>query len=101
MNTPTSSPALKPPRTIPTLLAGFNTVANRIWLILLPVGLDLLLWFAPKLSVKNLMMNSLNESLKMLTQLFCDLVNSLQGSTKIWEETLGNSVFCMPCGQYR
>lgn len=90
MNTPTSSPALKPPRTIPTILAGFNTVANRIWLILLPVGLDLLLWFAPKLSVKNLMMNSLNESLKMLTQLgSADLVNSLQGSTKIWEETLG------------
>src|SRR5574340_324814 len=60
---------LKPPRMIPTIMAGFNTVANRIWLILIPVALDLLLWFAPKLSIKNLIMPQIVDATNTLAKL--------------------------------
>lgn len=36
---------------IDTLSAGFATVARKLWLLILPVALDLFLWFGPKLSI--------------------------------------------------
>lgn len=36
---------------IDTLSAGFNTVTKRLWLLILPVALDLFLWLGPKLSI--------------------------------------------------
>ncbi|HHX43292.1 MAG TPA: hypothetical protein GX714_04800 [Chloroflexi bacterium] len=36
---------------IDTLTAGFNTVTRRLWLIVVPVALDVFLWLGPKLSV--------------------------------------------------
>jgi hypothetical protein len=43
-----------PPGVIGSLQAGFDVVANRVALILLPLGLDLLLWLGPRLSVSEL-----------------------------------------------
>ena len=40
-----------PPGVFGSLKAGFDAVSNRVVLILLPLGLDLLLWFGPRLSV--------------------------------------------------
>lgn len=81
---------LKPPRMIPVIMAGFNTVANHIWLILIPVALDLLLWFAPKLSIKNLVMPQLIDATNTLSKLGSpDLVKMLNDSQKIWSEVLG------------
>lgn len=45
---------LRPPQMIHSLTSGFQTVANNIHLILLPVALDLLLWFGPHLRLKAL-----------------------------------------------
>ncbi len=36
---------------IDTLTAGFDLVRRRLWLIMLPLALDVALWLAPKLSV--------------------------------------------------
>jgi hypothetical protein len=36
---------------IDTIAAGFRTVTRRIWLILLPLALDLMLWRGPRLSI--------------------------------------------------
>jgi hypothetical protein len=36
---------------IDSLSAGFNTVTKRIWLILVPVVLDVYLWLGPRLSI--------------------------------------------------
>lgn len=36
---------------IDTLSAGFSTVTRRLWLIVVPVALDVFLWLGPKLSV--------------------------------------------------
>jgi len=42
-----------PPPVIKTLLNGFNTVANNIYLILFPVVVDLFIWLVPGISIKN------------------------------------------------
>jgi hypothetical protein len=47
--------AIRPPKIIPSLAGGFNAVANNIHLILIPVALDLLLWFGPHLRLKELL----------------------------------------------
>lgn len=45
---------ISPPRLIPSLSAGFNTVAGKIYLILLPVVLDVFLWLGPQFRVDKL-----------------------------------------------
>ena len=52
---------------IDTLTAGFNTVAKRIWLILLPVALDLALWLGPKISIGPMLDNALGSLQRMAT----------------------------------
>jgi hypothetical protein len=44
-----------PPGVFGSLKAGFNVVSNRVVLIILPLGLDLLLWLGPRLSVDGLL----------------------------------------------
>jgi len=44
-----------PPGVFGSLKAGFDVVSNRVILILLPLGLDLLLWLGPRLSVDGLL----------------------------------------------
>lgn len=43
---------LNPPRLFQTFKTGFNLVTNHILIILFPLTLDLILWFAPRLRVK-------------------------------------------------
>ena len=42
----------RPPQLIRSLIGGFNAVANNVHLILLPILLDLLLWFGPHFRLK-------------------------------------------------
>lgn len=44
-----------PPGVFGSLKAGFDVVSNRVVLILLPLCLDLFLWFGPRLSVEGLL----------------------------------------------
>ena len=44
-----------PPGVIGSLRAGFDAVANHVWLIILPLALDIFLWLAPRLSVDGLL----------------------------------------------
>lgn len=44
-----------PPRLFGALKAGFDTIANQVVIILIPVALDLLLWLGPHLQVKSLL----------------------------------------------
>ena len=43
-----------PPGVMGSLRVGFYAVSNHVWLILLPLTLDLLLWLGPRLSVGTL-----------------------------------------------
>ena len=54
MNVPQTSPLAGPPRFAAALVAGFNAVASRFYLLVLPIGLDLLLWFGPHFRLKTL-----------------------------------------------
>jgi hypothetical protein len=51
-----------PPNLIRALLAGFDSIANHVTLILFPVVLDLFLWLGPHLGMKTL----LNEMLQQV-----------------------------------
>jgi len=55
-----------PPGIIASLKAGFDLIATNIVLILLPLGLDLFLWFGPRLRVNKLF----GPSLSSFTQIF-------------------------------
>jgi len=83
-----------PPRLIPSLGAGFNAVANNISLILFPVLVDLLLWFGPRLRIKNLLlpgMHALNaQALELDTQISPELVDIVQQSQEAWDLILEN-----------
>ena len=43
-----------PPGVMGSLRDGFYTVSSHVWLILLPLLLDVLLWLGPRLSVGTL-----------------------------------------------
>lgn len=44
-----------PPGVIGSLRAGFDAVASHVWLILVPLVLDIVLWLGPRLSVDGLL----------------------------------------------
>lgn len=78
-----------PPGLIPSLVAGFNYVANHIYLILLPLAVDLLLWFGPHLRVKQLLLPALEESWKSISALASQgVAQNVQIAQKMWEEFL-------------
>lgn len=59
-----------PPRLFPTLIKGFNTIANHWYLILFPVLMDLLLWLGPKIKVETLLspfVNLMSENMLKLS----------------------------------
>jgi hypothetical protein len=54
METSNSQTSPAPPQLLKTIIAGFDTITNHIGLVLFPIGLDLLIWLAPHLRVKQL-----------------------------------------------
>jgi hypothetical protein len=52
-----------------TFIQGFNTVANNIYLILLPVLLDLYLWLGPHLSLQKMLQPFFTQLLSQMTTL--------------------------------
>ncbi len=65
MNNINSKAMPAPPNIIHIILAGFDSITNHLILILFPMLLDLLLWFGPRLSIKNLVKSMLNTMAKM------------------------------------
>jgi hypothetical protein len=66
-----------PPRLFNSIIAGFNTVANHIQLILIPVALDLFIWFGPHLRVKTLFLPIVNDWLQSVSALGSAEMNQL------------------------
>jgi hypothetical protein len=61
MKTVDSQALPAPPSLMTALMAGFDAIANHISLILFPIGLDLLLWLGPHLSLARLIENMINQ----------------------------------------
>jgi len=57
-----------PPGLITSLQAGFDVIARHVYLILLPVGLDLMLWLGPHLRIEELMRPGLRTMLAFSAQ---------------------------------
>lgn len=53
---------IEPPKLIPSLVEGFNTIASHIYIILFPILYDLLLWFGPMIRIKNLLLPAVLEA---------------------------------------
>jgi len=102
MNT-SSDTKYEKPRIIQALLDGFNTIANRPFLILLPVLLDLFLWFGPSWRVDDYfqpLIQGLFESPFFSSPEYSELFDSLK---EIWEEITTNldlafSLHTLPIG---
>ena len=57
-----------PPGVFGSLKAGFDVVTNRVALILIPLGLDLLLWLGPRLSIDGLLKPSFTYAFEQIRQ---------------------------------
>jgi hypothetical protein len=53
------------PKLLPSLISGFNAIANHIALILFPILIDVFLWFGPHLGIKNLLQPVINQVLEL------------------------------------
>ena len=77
----------RPPGLVATLAKGFDTIANNITIIILPVLLDLFLWLGPKLRLKTL----LSPLLDQMTTSALPVAESLPDPAsmqQLWDEFL-------------
>ncbi len=80
---------ISPPRLIPALSAGFNTVAGKVYLILLPVLLDVFLWLGPQFRVDRLFSPLLTEYANTISRFASAEINQqVNELTALWIETL-------------
>jgi hypothetical protein len=91
MKTPPTLTNSTPPKLIPTLLSGFNIVASNIFLIVLPILVDLALWLGPKIKLESLLLPQLtNLNTKLLNLEGPDLKSTLDASQQMWTQILSN-----------
>lgn len=70
---------------MPTLLKGFNTIANHWYLILFPIFMDVFLWLGPKIRLKTLLtptMNMMAENMLKITP--PEFLETVKASTSSW-----------------
>ena len=65
MNAPKLNVVSVPPSLTKSLMAGFDTISNHIWLIIFTILLDMLLWFGPRLSVFGLFQRAFEQILSI------------------------------------
>jgi hypothetical protein len=80
MNTTDSQVLPAPPNLIRALLAGFDTIANHIGLILFSIGLDLLLWFGNQVHLFRMAKSYLDWSLQAAQAQTPELVDTMRTS---------------------
>lgn len=61
MSTTNSQVLPAPPSIIRVLLAGFDTVSNHLYLVIFSIGIDLLLWFGPRVRLFELFKDYLDK----------------------------------------
>jgi hypothetical protein len=89
MNEQTAKIEVSPPRLIPSLVSGFNATANHIQLILFPIALDLLLWFAPHLRLKVLLQPFITEMNQVMLTISSEEVKGMSSQIQeMWQITL-------------
>jgi len=80
-NNAQASPA--PPRIVTALITGFDAITNHIALIIFPIGLDLFIWLAPRLRLKNLIEAWMQVVLQPVAEM-PEMVEIMSGAEEIW-----------------
>lgn len=81
---------ITPPKLIPTFLNGFDMVANHIGLILMPMLLDLLLWFGPHLRINDLLQPVIRQITTFPGFDTPDMAQIAQANQQIWQDFATN-----------
>lgn len=81
MNAAESQVLPAPPNLIRALLAGFDTVANHLGLILFSIGIDLFLWFGPQVRVVKSLASYLDWTLATAVEQTPQIVDALRVNT--------------------
>ena len=92
METSIEKNKFSPPQLIPTILAGFNVVANNIGLILFPLGLDLLIWFGPQFKLEKLLKPIYAQAFDLLIANNNEEFRQILQSTQIEMEAILNRI---------
>jgi hypothetical protein len=83
----TKSPTESSPRLFAALVAGFNTVASNIWLILLPVLFDLFLWLGPHFRIKLLAQPLISDMTEVAKQISNEQTRQVfEQAPQLWQE---------------
>ncbi len=86
MNTATQTQTALPPRLIACLSAGFNLVAGRVYLIVIPVALDLLLWLGPHFRVHQLFQPLIADwAATVQSSGSSEMINMLAAIRQLWD----------------
>lgn len=74
-----------PPRMISSFVGGFNSIANKVYIILFPVGLDLLLWFGPLVRIRGILLPVFNRATEMSAAAYGEEgVALIERSNEVW-----------------
>ena len=89
MKNPNFSLTGTPPKLFPTLLKGFNTIANHWYLILFPIFLDVFLWLGPKIRLKTLLSPVVSLMSANMTKITPpEMIETVKASQSIWDQLL-------------
>ena len=89
MNTKNEAIKGTPPKLIPSFVSGFNVVTSHVQLIIFPIIMDLLIWFAPRVRVKSLVEPLWLNFVQTLGQMSAPEMSDLLNSTKqLWTSTV-------------
>jgi len=91
MNTQSQVSTIEFPKLIPTFKLGFDTVANRISLMLLPLIIDLFLWFAPHFSLNQLLQPFIKQIITLPGLDTPDMSETAASIQKVWQ-TIGEKL---------
>ena len=74
----------EPPNVLQSIRNGFDAITKHLVLLILPVGLDLVLWFAPHLQIKSLIEGLIVEMNEVSTLLPADYAEVVEAGQEIW-----------------
>ena len=74
----------EPPKVLKSIRSGFDAITKHLVLLLFPLGLDLLLWFGPRLQIRSLI-DTLILEMNDVSQMFpADFASIIQEGKDIW-----------------
>ena len=74
----------EPPNVLKSIKNGFDAITKHLYLLLFPIGLDLVLWFGPHLQIKSLIGGLIAEMNEVSQQLPADFGEIMNAGQEIW-----------------